>query len=295
VLTGVDAGGVGGEQVYRYDAGTGVLLRVSIGVDGFDDDGLGGVGDARIVAPESLIGQPRRDPSMSDDGLVVFFQSPVGLAPGALNDVALNGRGESRDLAQNVYEWEADGQGVCGELEGCVYLLPDGGDVSEVSGGGSATESSVELLGTDASGDDVFFSTADQLVGQDTDSQLAFYDARVDGGFPAPVSEAGCEGVACRVGSSVPEVFEAPASEVFTGSTNLLPRVGGPSSGPPKPLTRAQKLARALKACRRDRKKRKRVVCEKRARRRYGAPHKKTTKKKGKKVAAKKAMGRGVA
>jgi hypothetical protein len=41
----------------------------------------------------------------------------------------------------------------------------------------------------------------------------------------------------------------------------------------PKPLTRAQKLAKALKVCRKDRKKSKRVACERQARRKYG-PHK---------------------
>lgn len=38
----------------------------------------------------------------------------------------------------------------------------------------------------------------------------------------------------------------------------------------PKPLTRTQKLSRALKACRRDRRKSKRMACERQARRRYG-------------------------
>ena len=36
----------GAVQVYRYDAVTGSLLRVSIGGGGFDDDGNGGVGNA---------------------------------------------------------------------------------------------------------------------------------------------------------------------------------------------------------------------------------------------------------
>jgi hypothetical protein len=38
-----------------------------------------------------------------------------------------------------------------------------------------------------------------------------------------------------------------------------------------KPLTRAQKLARALKACKKLRPKHKRAVCEARAKRKFGA------------------------
>jgi hypothetical protein len=37
-----------------------------------------------------------------------------------------------------------------------------------------------------------------------------------------------------------------------------------------KSLIRAQKLARALKACRKDMQEKKRVACEKQARRKYG-------------------------
>jgi hypothetical protein len=45
-----------------------------------------------------------------------------------------------------------------------------------------------------------------------------------------------------------------------------------------KPLTRAQKLAKALKACKKDKRKR-RAVCEREARKRYGPKAKKPTKK----------------
>jgi hypothetical protein len=43
-------------------------------------------------------------------------------------------------------------------------------------------------------------------------------------------------------------------------------------------LTKAQKLAKALKSCERDKKKGKRVACEATARKRYGPPHKAKTK-----------------
>ena len=39
-------------QIFRYDAETGELVRISIGEDGFDDDGNAGTGDAAIVPAE---------------------------------------------------------------------------------------------------------------------------------------------------------------------------------------------------------------------------------------------------
>jgi hypothetical protein len=45
-------------------------------------------------------------------------------------------------------------------------------------------DSNVQLVGTDASGGDVFFSSADVLSSQDSSSNRQLYDARVDGGFP---------------------------------------------------------------------------------------------------------------
>ncbi len=47
----------------------------------------------------------------------------------------------------------------------------------------------------------------------------------------------------------------------------------------PKPLTRAQKLALALKACRKLKHKHKRKACERKARKRYGPKHKRVAKK----------------
>ena len=43
-------------------------------------------------------------------------------------------------------------------------------------------------------------------------------------------------------------------------------------------LTKARQLAKALKACNRDKKKSKRLACEKQARRRYAPPKKKAKK-----------------
>ncbi len=268
-----DTSGEGSAQVYRYDAQNEQLMRISIGRRGFHDNGNAAAGEARIVLPEGNVGPPRRDPTMSNDGSYVFFQSPAGLTPGALENVPVNAQGESSDLAQNVYEWEAEGKGGCAQAGGCVSLISDGRDIAEGHSGRSfATASAVELLGSDASGENVFFATVDPLVGQDTDSQLDFYDARVGGGFPAPVEQPFCQGEECKEPPPGPPVFGALGSMSFSGPGNLPATVVKPPTKPPaSPLTNAQKLAKAMKLCHAKKNRRRRALCEREARRRYGA------------------------
>jgi hypothetical protein len=284
-----DATGGGGEQVYRYDAQDEQLLRVSIGQHGWSDNGNTGSGNARIVEAangfDGGVGPVRADPSMSNDGSFVFFESPVGLTPGALNDVPVNGGGPY--LAENVYEWEApgtevDGKLACGAPSGCVYLISDGHDTTEGGGvKGLPTGSSVELIGSDGSGENVFFTTADRLVGQDRDTESDYYDARVNGGFPAPPVEPSCQaGEGCpRSPGPPPEMFDPMGSATFPGESGLTPEA--PKSKPvvKPPPTRAEKLAKALKACRHDRARKKRLACERQARKRYGPISRHKTKK----------------
>jgi hypothetical protein len=283
-LTADDTRGQGPAQVYRYEAGSEELLRVSIGERGFNDNGTAGAGEAHIAWTNSpKAGLPRRGASMSSDGSLVFFQSPAGLTPGALNDVSVNGGVQSKDLAQNIYEWQAPGKGGCAQPSGCVHLISDGRDVSEaINGGPHTTHSSVELLGADATGENVFFTTADPLVPADTDTELDYYDARVRGGFPAPTPAKDCASdEQCRLGPPTPPVFSPLASTVLTGAGNLIPQLVKPRVSTP-PLTRKQKLAMSLKECQKKYKakssKKKRAACEKQARKRYGPPAKKAKK-----------------
>jgi hypothetical protein len=73
-------------------------------------------------------------------------------------------------------------------------------------------------------------------------------------------------------------VLEATASASSSGQGNLL--APGPKPAV-KPLTRAQKLAKALKRCRSKHRKRKRASCEALARKQYraAARSKKTARK----------------
>jgi hypothetical protein len=63
------------------------------------------------------------------------------------------------------------------------------------------------------------------------------------------------------------------ASSLFTGGQNLAPpliSVATPINTTAKPVTRAQLLAKALKACKRKQK-RKRALCESQARKKYAS------------------------
>ena len=67
-----------------------------------------------------------------------------------------------------------------------------------------------------------------------------------------------------------PQAFAFPNSLSFTGPGNLLAQPVSKPAVKPRALTRAQKLAAALRACRKKAKGKKRVACERQARRRYG-------------------------
>jgi hypothetical protein len=199
---------------------------------------------------------------LSDSGRL-FFNSPVGLVPG-------DGNG-----SEDVYEYEPQGVGSCNVAPACVALI---------SSGTSSEESA--FLDASRSGDDVFFLSAAQLSLEDIDTALDIYDAH------ACLSAPGCAPPAlgspppcatadsCRAAPTPqPGIFGEPASQSFSGPGNPTPEAPPASKAAPKPLTRAQKLQRALAACKRQ-PKRKRAQCERQARKRYGPISKKANGKK---------------
>ena len=249
-LTPDDTSRSGALQVFRYDAETNELIRISIGNDGYDDNGnrsspasckgagFGCSEDASIVHgyERHLLGVPRRDPTMSNDGAYVFFQSPVALTSHALDDVQIATEESGAPVyAQNVYEWKEQGMGSCTQVAGCVSLISDGRDVSRAGTPVSCPEgpvplSSVCLLGSDATGSNVFFTTADPLVPADTDTELDIYDARIcepEKGNPciqpslAPSSP--CLGEACHgIPAGTPSLL-TPGTVSFNGAGNIAP------------------------------------------------------------------------
>jgi hypothetical protein len=272
-------------QLYRYEAPTpadpaGALARISVGAQGeyecsttkatapgFNCDGNAAAPPGSPYSPSYRRNGERgyeiADPvapttvAISSDGSKVFFESPTALAPGALNNQCASGGVTSCfQPANNVYEWD----------DGSVYLISDGTDSNALLG-----SSSTKLIGANPSGTDVFFVTASPLVKQDTDTQVDIYDAREDGGFPAPASLPQCQGEGCQGQTGVPPVFGVPGTAVFSGSGNLTPPPAAVATPVKKSATqtRAQKLAKALKACGKEPKK-KRAKCQKQAKKRYG-------------------------
>jgi hypothetical protein len=176
----------------------------------------------------------------------VFFTSAAPLTP-----VAVSGE-------PSLFEYR----------EGNVYLISDGRDVSA-----TGSVSSVRLYGIDPSGSDVFFTTADQLVPQAADTQQALYDAREEGGFPAPSLTPGCLGETCRGSGSESSVLSLGGTSVQIAGENPREAIPATAVGI-KPrskrvaIARARRLARALKVC--DRLSgRRRSRCRMRARKRY--------------------------
>ncbi len=251
-------------QVFRYDTETGELIRVSIGQRGtyecpttkVIEEGFNCDGNTSIFA--AFIGSPTagRPVAISEDGSYVVFQSANGLTPGALNgqEESVEVNGEARMyFANNVYEYH----------DGEIALISDGHDTSATLG-----ESSVQVEGMTPSGSDIFFTTAERLVPQDTNTQQDIYDARIDGGFPPPPVPIQCEET-CQAAPSSSPVLGAPSSATFSGAGNLTPPPEAKPAAKPKPLTRAQQLSKALKVCAKK-PKRKRPACIKSAKQKYG-------------------------
>jgi hypothetical protein len=211
--------------------------------------------------------QPR---FLSDSGRL-FFDSPGALVP-----VDTNG-------LEDVYEFEPEGVGGCssGTASGSrVYVSgvaghAVGGCVGLVSSGSSGAESS--FLDASENGDDAFFVTTSKLVGEDFDKGYDVYDAHVCSSSvpcvtPSEPLPACSSGDACKPAlSPQPEIFGAPPSATFVGSGNVVAAPLGPVVKP-RSLTNAKKLARALKACRKKKRKR-RGVCERKARREFPVRH----------------------
>ncbi len=221
----------------------------------------------------------------------LFFDSADALVPVALATRPEVVDGQTQEVGvENVYEYEPDGLGGCTSTGGCVGLI---------SSGTSGRESS--FLDASTSGNDVFFLTSQPLALEDTDSNFDVYDAHLCESASPCVTHSAATSSACeREGGEAcqpytpPPVFGAPGTATIAGSSNLVEQVHVLGEKvvvkpTPKPLTRAQKLAKALKACKKDRKKGKRVACDRQARKRYGPVR---SKAKGKPSASKSSAGK---
>jgi hypothetical protein len=282
-LTGLDSRdtvtGRPDEEVFEYHATDRSLVCVSCDPSGARPHGVeygvlnaqnGGLaGGDRVWAPgqgiagnvpgwtpyalEKSIYQSRY---LSDSGRV-FFNSPVGLVSGDGNGM------------EDVYEFEPLGVGGC-SAGGGQFVAAEGGCLGLISGGTSDKESA--FLDASGTGGDVFFLTSARLAPSDIDTSADVYDAHeCTAASPcmAPFSAVPppCDtGDSCRAAPSPqPGIFGAPSSATFAGAGNLATGASSAVRPKAKPLTRAQKLAKALKACHKDTRRARRRGCEQQA------------------------------
>ena len=209
---------------------------------------------------------------LSDEGRL-YFNSPDELVPAAGNH------------KENTYQYEPFGVGSCESASGgCVALI---------SSGESDKESA--FIEATPDGSSVFFVTQDKLLPQDTDTAFDIYDARVCTtgspcqSIPEP-PPGGCESAGtCRPALPPQELPGEPSgSATFSGPGNATPpaiakqQVKDDKAGTKpatKPLTRSQKLAKALKACRKQHSAKKHKACEAHAKKLYGSKAKKAGRK----------------
>jgi NHL repeat len=308
-LTGYDsrdaATSAADEEVFLYDAANGTLTCASCDPTGarphgvpansraLTADGMGWTTNPGVAASipawagyenQRALYQPRY---LSDSGRL-FFDSSDALVP---RDV--NGQ-------EDVYEFEPEGEGGCSSSATSgtvVYVGAAKACVALISSGESPDESA--FVDASESGDDVFFLSTQKLTPQDVDGSLSLWDAHVCTGA-APCLPTAAPGAppcdtetACRASQTPqPQIFGAPASSTFSGPGNPAPI---PSSGPKGKTAaqvRAERLAKALRTCRRKHNKRKRHTCEAKERRRYG-PAKKATRvaEAGRRAAVRKGRG----
>lgn len=198
-LTGYDSGSAA--EIYRYDAAGGLdCLSCS-------PSGAPAAGGASLQSILAAPGDPTPTTQFSvisnlqAGGSRAFFQSTEALVA------------DDTDGLQDVYEWEAQGFGSCTRVRGCVYLI---------SSGRSAQPD--YLYSVSADGNDVFFSSADILLGADRETTYSIYDARVGGGFPEPGPPGACDGEGCRptLGGGPP--LAAPVTAPAGKQGNVKPR-----------------------------------------------------------------------
>lgn len=186
-LTAEDTDG-GYSDVYRYDADTGKLTLISKAAPGGSESPPADV----EVGPNGSA--PNANPFeegrwVSEDGDTIAFATAEPLAPGDL------------DGAANPYLWK----------EGQIARLP--------------STYVAALPSVSPAGNEVGFTTEDQLLPQDGDTAPDVYVARVDGGFPQAAAAIPCSPLSegsCRPPGEA-SVASVPASSSFSGPGNVKP------------------------------------------------------------------------
>jgi len=283
ITSGSEAATSGAQQVYRYDSQNGKLIRVSTGHEGFAENGNAPGFDA-VIAPANDRGRGGAEPTanesdktISESGETIVFVTAAQLqstdVAGGGNESCNNESPADSGAGCEVYVWhECEDASCAGGAAGEVNMISDGQDPN-----------GTVYAGMSANGSDIFFQTRTQLVGQDADSLGDIYDARIDGGFPAPAPEPSCSGEACQGTQSSSPTFGTPGSQSFIGGGNQTARPFKPIYGAPikKGGTTTDLLKTALAKCKKL-KGAKRAPCEKAAGKKYRAKRRVTATRRSK-------------
>jgi hypothetical protein len=230
-------------DIYRYDAETGALERVSGGEGGWDANGNDSLYDAAIALPYASGARTVKERyelesrAVSEDGSRIVFTTAEPLSPDATNGL------------MNAYEWHEQ----AGSGEGSVSLISTG-----------SADEPVEDVVISPAGSDIFFVTSQGLVPQDTDGAADVYDARLAhtagealGVPPMPAAPAQpCAGDACQGPLTNPAPLLVPGSVAQAPGENLPAPVAATSderaeNKPEAKPKRKRKKAKPAKARRR--------------------------------------------
>lgn len=181
-------------EVFLYDSTTGELTCPSCNRSGAAP--LGSSVLRRIQKAPGSFAQPRY---LTDAGRL-YFDSGDSLT-----------YRDSNDGIEDVYQYEPEEVGTCDRQGGCVSLISSGrGPVDS------------NLLAIDATGDNVFFTTRDELVPVDGDDLIDLYDARVNGNPGGGSVGSPCQGEGCQPVPPFP-VEATASSQSSLGEQNYKP------------------------------------------------------------------------
>lgn len=263
-------------ELYFYNAAANSLACASCDPSGEPPTAGGAVLRGAFSGAGGHAFEDRSARNLTENGRL-FFNSDEGLLPSDTNGIGGCSAPTGLPSCTDVYEFEPPGVGTCAEAGGCVFLISTG-----------TSSRGTFFIDASTDGSHVFIRELQKLVPADTQEDAAtVYDVRANGGLPEPAAPPPCiTADACRAAPAPqPSIFGAGASQTFSGAGNLVAVL--PATKPKTAAElRAEKLAKALKVCRKIKSKKNRSACDKRARKKYG-PVKKATK-----VTAKKSQQR---
>jgi hypothetical protein len=176
-------------DVYRYDADSHELVRISQAAAGGSDNGPFDAGALmkRTIGTDYAVSER----PISEDGETVVFTSTDGLMPGDVNGV------------EDLYMWR----------KGQLYRLP---------GSARAVVANAGVVSPD--GSTVAYHTSAQVLPSDGDKAIDVYVARVNGGYPAPPPAEVCAGEACQGPPAMLSGSTGATSSFFQGAGNVSGR-----------------------------------------------------------------------